>query len=76
MIGLGPSSTDTVGPYGGCEYSYDNTALTMASMTAMQFWGCGAPGKNEKTVAMIGKEKYTTDTGCGNFLVSISNKKD
>ena len=67
ITGLSPSSTDTLGPYGGCEYAaYDGTWPTD---TASQFWGCGSPGTNAKTVAKVGKDKFTTDTGCGNFLV-------
>ena len=70
MIGLGPSSTDILGPYGGCEYSEATGNPAMYPMTtASQFWGCGAPGSNANTVVKLGEEKFTTDTGCGNLAV-------
>ena len=70
MIGLGPSSADILGPYGGCEYSEATGNPAMYPMgTASQFWGCGAPGSNANDVAKLGEEKFTTDTGCGNLAV-------
>jgi len=59
-IGLSADTTSILAPYGGCEYTDQDTNMK-------EFWGCGVPGKNEMTAFTM--DKFTTDTGCGNDLV-------
>ena len=53
-------------PYGGCEYT------VTAGTDVAYFWGCGIPGENKGlTTDATSTTRYTTDTGCGNQLVSL-----